>query len=480
MRHHNLELDMILRGIVMTRGEEGATICEMRADYFKIVGEKWPLYRMKTDKIVQYLMEIDGLMMEKQESGLCIWWIDDIGSSMNSREFDSNNNVIVIEDSTVANTTNSHAAMTNNNSYAIPAAQRRMANSSFVSETHAQHVSATSSDLLHIEPIENGNDKNRKRNLSQDRNNNDNNKRPRLLPENGLLLNEQNLHIHNRNNGPNLIDKKITSTEIENSISIHDDADGNDYVAPIKETANKQLQQEFSKQCRINGKPDFNQMESIMSNLTIGENVFPPVIGVIGDDFMRSMLGYELHGFDFVDNNEKKLSYCFSGQTVGEAYSLVLDKQYNFRAKYQYIIVNVGAIDILLERNIITIMAEYARLIKAITTIGLDVIITTVPNIRINTGKPNYKVIYQTLLLFNQFLMDTYSQGYLFIDLHLQLTKANDKLPVLYYHNQPKTITKGKQKLELWCWTALGRKKILNTIDQFIETLPREVIHSSI
>lgn len=98
-------------------------------------------------------------------------------------------------------------------------------------------------------------------------------------------------------------------------------------------------------------------------------------------------------------------------------------------------LVNVGAIDILLEHNIIDIIAQYARLIVSLSALGVQPIITTVPNIRINSGNPNKKIIYQTLLLFNQFLMDTYAFGnqYLFIDLHARLTKAKDKLPVFYF-----------------------------------------------
>lgn len=71
MRHHNLEFDMLLRGIVMTRGENGATISEMRSDYYQLIGEQWPLYRNRTQSIVKYLTEIEGLMMNKLDDGLC-------------------------------------------------------------------------------------------------------------------------------------------------------------------------------------------------------------------------------------------------------------------------------------------------------------------------------------------------------------------------------------------------------------------------
>ena len=71
MRHHDLELDMLLRGIVMTRGENGATISEMRSDYYRIYGQQWPLQYKNTWQIISYLMGIDGLVMDKHEDGLC-------------------------------------------------------------------------------------------------------------------------------------------------------------------------------------------------------------------------------------------------------------------------------------------------------------------------------------------------------------------------------------------------------------------------
>lgn len=131
---------------------------------------------------------------------------------------------------------------------------------------------------------------------------------------------------------------------------------------------------------------------------------------------------------------DKRFGYCISGQTAREAYHLILDKQHQFTTKYRYIIVNVGAIDILLEKDIIDIFAEYARLIKAISMIGLQPIITTIPNIIVNSNYPNKKIIYQMLLLFNQFLLNTYSDGYLLLDLYSHLTECNDKLPTVYYH----------------------------------------------
>lgn len=63
---------MLLRGIVMSRGmENGATISEMRSDYYRIYGQQWPLFGKTTSQIIRYLMEIDGLVMYELDDGLC-------------------------------------------------------------------------------------------------------------------------------------------------------------------------------------------------------------------------------------------------------------------------------------------------------------------------------------------------------------------------------------------------------------------------
>lgn len=263
MRRHNLYLDMILRSIVMTRGESGATIGELRSDYYKITGEPWPLDRMNrtnrvnSKQITKYLMEIDGLMMEELETGLCIWYIDDIGSNVSEQtseqaseqaseqELDNNNNIIVINDTSVAMTSaldNEQPA--NSVSYAIPPPRRRIVSSSFVN-ANGQGVSLSSSDSMLIEPLQNGNPC--KRTLSQGSESQHNEqKRQKLLPPGRLPLNEKNLDIHNRKNGANSMLKQTTSTEIGNSNSQYDlnrCIMANDYIAPITVVEVNRMQQ---------------------------------------------------------------------------------------------------------------------------------------------------------------------------------------------------------------------------------------------
>lgn len=253
MLRHNLKLDMILRGIVMTRGECGATIDEMRTDYFNIFYEPWPLKGQNTNQIVQYLIQIDGLMMEKYDSGLCIWYIDDIGSNISDRDLDSNNNVVttVVDDSSVtlaSLSVNSNEVPINSYAIAPPCIPKRMVSSSFVSE-HQQHgVSSTTSDIF-IESHENGHNKSgTKRQLSQDSVTVETPlKRMKPVGVN-LPLIEKNLDIHNRNSGANSMIKHTTSTEKEVSILVQGDTNGsidvidcNEYVGPIREPVAKQL-----------------------------------------------------------------------------------------------------------------------------------------------------------------------------------------------------------------------------------------------
>lgn len=172
-----------------------------------------------------------------------IWYIDDLGSNVS--EHDSNNNVITIE-STVA-TVSENNQPAHNNSYAIPAPRCRIITSSV--KEHDQGVSSTSTSADHtllIESMETGG--HLKRNLSQDSHIEHMEKRPRMMTPTGLALNEENLDIHNRENRASSMVTQITSTEIEKSISIpniqiNGSTVTSDYIEPLKEPIDNQLQQ---------------------------------------------------------------------------------------------------------------------------------------------------------------------------------------------------------------------------------------------
>lgn len=231
-----MELDMILRGIVMTRGDAGATIGEMFNDYFDMMGKPWPLNRRNNEQTIRYLLEIDGLMMEETENGPYVWYIDDIGSNVSSeQEIDTNNNIVVINDSSVAMTSvlDSQQAA-DRDSYAIKP-PRRIISSSFA---NGRAISLSTSDSL-IEAAEHLENGIFKRTVSQDNSLAHNEqKRQKLLKPGRLPLNEENLDIHNRNSGANSPMKQTTSTEIAHSNTTQPDLNRcilvNDDIAPIK------------------------------------------------------------------------------------------------------------------------------------------------------------------------------------------------------------------------------------------------------
>lgn len=141
---------------------------------------------------------------------------------------------------------------------------------------------------------------------------------------------------------------------------------------------------------------------------------------------MRKSQDYEcssIHFYYFQHFTDSKFGYCISGQTLRDALHLVLDKTSHFKSKYRYVLVNVGAIDILLEEELIDIEVMYARLVKAIDFVGCKPIITTLPDILVSPNNPNQKIIRQMLLLFNRFLVETFGDSFPVIDLYSSLPK---------------------------------------------------------
>lgn len=270
MRSHNQKFDIIVRGIVMTRGENGATIEEIRSDYFEMMGEQWPLKHDRTKLIVLYLNEIDGLMMEELDTGLCIWYIDDIGSSLSERQIDSNNNTsVAVHQSDVSG--DSHG-------FVNPLVRRQILTTSFVSGNTGSSMSTTTSTTTTttttseaitastsatsetLEENEHESDK-LKRRLSHNDSFPHGGKRVKSNetdPSKQMPLNEQNLDLHNWNSGSNGVIKQVTtSTEKENSMLVSNGAasgvidaiecieeidSDSDYHVPIKETELKKLQ----------------------------------------------------------------------------------------------------------------------------------------------------------------------------------------------------------------------------------------------
>lgn len=209
MTTHDLKFDMILRGIIMTRGENGATIGEMRDDYFLLTSKSWPLFFSPTKKIIKYLLQIDGLIMEKSTDGLCVWYIDDIGNDLSEQLQDSNNN-----------NSNCVATATDDSSTGMRGATDNIQNGNYSSCTSSlpvpckrQKLSTSSTGETSLHFIDT-NGPVRKRNYSlhsSDIVHQPSGKRPHQLE----ALNQENVSIHNQHNGTNNMTKKSTSTEKE-------------------------------------------------------------------------------------------------------------------------------------------------------------------------------------------------------------------------------------------------------------------------
>lgn len=59
----------------------------------------------------------------------------------------------------------------------------------------------------------------------------------------------------------------------------------------------------FAKRCKIIEQPNLTQSESVASTELVKDHLFPDPIGIIGDDFMRDLISFELYGGDFTDEN---------------------------------------------------------------------------------------------------------------------------------------------------------------------------------
>lgn len=169
---------------------------------------------------------------------------------------------------------------------------------------------------------------------------------------------------------------------------------------------------------------------------------------IFGDDFMRSLVSFTMfdadhssifgNAIDIINirffqylsipfilfmlesdfSADKRTMFCESGQTIRKVHQKINDRQYLFTSSSKYVIVNLGALDILIGRNITDIKADYARLIVTMRQIGLIPIITTLPPIKLDQRQLNCKEVQQSLLLFNSFLEETFNhRGFHFIDL---------------------------------------------------------------
>lgn len=220
MRGHSLELDMILRAIVMTRGETGATIGEMRSDYYHIKEEPWPLQFQPTNRIIDYLHHIDGLIMERARDGLCVWYIDDLGNLSHQLQDYNNNNSGQSNKNIVTVNSSGESAL-------IIDQSRSEGSSNFLSRSLSKSKStnaSTESGVRFVSTTTDNNNNSRANSNKMKRTTVDHapatiiNKRPRL--EKLIPLSKVNLSLHDKcTRVESVVAMKTTSTEVETASS---------------------------------------------------------------------------------------------------------------------------------------------------------------------------------------------------------------------------------------------------------------------
>lgn len=335
MRSHNLELDMLLRGIIMSRGDDGATIAEMRADYFDIKLEPWPLQYQSTDNIRKYLLQIDGLLMQLQDCGLCVWYIDDLGNVSQQLLLDSNNNnVVTVSDVTSITIDSRHTDATDHRFVSGPRAKSNP--SSLSMESGVQLLSSTT------EPLADGRAPPKAKRTFGLRSpvGPSASKRAKVSSPQRVPLSELNVDLHDMCTGTEPRPKKTTSTELElgaqntsngsislqNSLTEIDSQEFNrcvwwsrsgfppwifgqfywfsdeslsfivknpSFFPRFQKTLQfLRLNSEFEKQCRI--VPLTKSPQSFHTSLSVDELSTFFKVRILGDDFMRSLISFAM------------------------------------------------------------------------------------------------------------------------------------------------------------------------------------------
>lgn len=111
------------------------------------------------------------------------------------------------------------------------------------------------------------------------------------------------------------------------------------------------------------------------------------------------------------------MDFCCSGLTINGALQKITTNQVFLEKNYKYALVNLGAIDILLERNITDIQADYVRLISKLENLKIRPIITTIPKIKTNAPNELKQFLSKVLpISVNDFIIHEYCNKYLTID----------------------------------------------------------------
>lgn len=130
-----------------------------------------------------------------------------------------------------------------------------------------------------------------------------------------------------------------------------------------------------------------------------------------------------------------EFGHCASGQTIEMALHKLENHPETFTAGAY--LVNLGAMDILMGRDIYDIQNDYKNLLKRLLELKKLPICTTLPPILITEEqRAIWRQIYQKLMLFNRFVEDFLCDTeFVFIDFWNLLTNADGKPVATYYQS---------------------------------------------
>jgi hypothetical protein len=187
-------------------------------------------------------------------------------------------------------------------------------------------------------------------------------------------------------------------------------------------------------------------------------NFFGTVL--IGDDFLLSIVNFNLGYQCKRRNNIYQSGYCISGLTIGGAASLFSEREVNDCFKTE--IIYIGSIDIANGRELIHMMNDFCQLIKECLRIKIRPIICTLApmiNYLLGNRKDTLKG-FNNYLRYNHFKLPVIDINKCF----LRDENNSDSLEPACFVDEPRFVT-GFQK-PLVMWSKLGRDRVYSMLEK--------------
>lgn len=513
MADRNELVKTLIRGIIVSCGEEGATISEIEKEYKNIMSKNWPLSNSSSDEKSKYLQAISGVsfvrLKGKDVYVICIEprvqpvdssqiQIPEISSNPVPAEIESNN----IEKQCESNEKNSQSGAKRNilNPLAAPYQGHSppIQNSDYSNEN--DFININQQPLLN--PI-------KRQRVTYDSpiimlSNNGINwtgNQQRAIPvanEEYLLPTFNNMPVSNANyighypnehpgvyqndyqgnyqngypayQGYQIIPPTTTWPGISSSSGVETGYTVETSSATNSIRSNQQPNQQYP--FGMQQLPPIQPYVTVipMSPRHVADKVTSsqPKAAVVnefceimGDDLMLDMAKSLLSCADDNHLRPKRCGLTASGQSIFVAVNKL--KQ-NITITKPYVIIYLGTIDILESYELMDMKFNYEVLINNLLAKGHTPIITTIAPLPAGTRRQN-----QMIFAFNRFLLERFSKEYNVIDLAFQL--VNERGYPLLDCFKPYKTSIGRKQMELVLWNRAGRQRILRHIKRVVSTI---------